>query len=96
MAQHSKSEAQEFLQTLHSRLNSVLPAGEEMQGRVTELVKRGSNDPSYRHLCSPEHAFTRGIALPRFHEELTETFGLSQDAARQALLAEGWANFSLS
>lgn len=93
MDQKPKSEALEFLQTLHARLNSVLPAGEEMQGQVTELVERGSNDSRYRHLCSPEHAFTRGIALPRVHEELTETFGLSADDAREALLAEGWANF---
>lgn len=93
MGQHPKSVALEFLQTLHTRLNSALPSAPEMQEKVTELVEWGSSDARYRHLCSPEHAFTRGIALPRVHEELTETYGLSADDAREALLAEGWANF---
>lgn len=92
MNKSPKSEALDFLQRLHARLNSVLPAGADMQRKVTELVELAGSDASYKHLCSPEHAFTRGIALPRVHDELTGTFGLSADAAREALLAEGWSN----
>lgn len=93
MAKHSKLDALEFLRRLQVRLNSVLPAAAEMHRQVSDLVERGRNEASYRHLCSAEHAFTRGIALPRVYDELTGTFGLSAEDARIALLSEAWANF---
>lgn len=93
MEQRSKSEALKFLQILHAQLNRRLPAAPAMQDRVSKLLELGRTDPEYRHLCSAEHAFTRGIALPMINEELTGTFGLSQADAREALLSEGWANF---
>jgi|AntDeeMinimDraft_5_1070356.scaffolds.fasta_scaffold00649_7 hypothetical protein len=87
-----KSDALNFLQTLHANLEQTLPAGPATENKVAELLELGATDASYRHLCSPEHAFTRGIALPRVHDELTGTLGLSAENAREALLAEGWTN----
>ena len=93
MDERRKSEALAFLQTLHAALNDQLPAGRAMREDLAELIEVGKADSLYRHLCSPEHAFTRGIALPLVYENLTGTLGLSDKDARQALLAEGWANF---
>lgn len=93
MDHHPKADALEFLRGLHARLDATLPSPAEMDRQVTDLIELGSNDTRYRHLCSAEHAFTRGLALPRIYEELTGAFGLSAEDARKALLSEGWANF---
>lgn len=93
MEQPAKSEAFAFLQTLHAALNGRLPPAAALRDEVAQLIELGRTDASYRHLCSREHAFTRGIALPRIHEELTSTLGLSTEDAREALLSEGWANY---
>lgn len=93
MDHHAKADALEFLRALHARLNTTLPAPAEMHGQVADLIELGRNDARYRHLCSAEHAFTRGIALPRVYEELTGAFGLSAEDAKKALLSEGWTNF---
>ena len=93
MTQAQQSDALNFLQILHANLDRRLPTAHLMKERIEELIARGKADATYRYLCSPEHAFTRGLALPHVHEVLTGTFGLSPANATQALLAEGWANF---
>ena len=62
----SKSEAFVFLQTLHQELDKRLLSGAAMQEKITNFLELRTGDSRYRHLCSPEHAFTRGVALPEF------------------------------
>lgn len=89
---NGKDSAYEFLRTLHENLDASFAGHQEMHTAVGELIKLGQSRAEFRYLCSPEHAFTRGIALPKIHEELTGTFNLSLDQAREALLTEGWIN----
>lgn len=88
-----KAQALEFLQSVHQELDAALPSPALMQAQISDLLKLRRADARFRHLCSREHAFTRGIVLPKISAPLTSTFGLPQDQARQALLAEGWKNY---
>lgn len=88
-----KAQALEFLQSVHQELDAALPSPALMQAQISDLLKLRRADARFRHLCSREHAFTRGIVLPKISALLTSAFGLPQDQARQALLAEGWKNY---
>jgi hypothetical protein len=62
-----------------------------MVQRIEGLIDQGKKDKNLKYLCSPEHAFTRGIVLPLLNSFLIKT-GLNANEAREALLVEGWIN----
>ena len=89
----SKNDAFEFLEALHRELERQLPPPLSMQADVSDLIRMGKSDARFRHLNSPEHAFTRGMILPKIHTFLTDVTGLSTKQAREAFLAESCANY---
>lgn len=89
-----KASAYEFLTDLNQFLNERMAEPKAMEEAVNELIKLGQVDPKMKHLCSPEHAFTRGIAMPLVNKFLIGS-GLSQQEACESLLMEGWANYKL-
>ncbi len=86
-----KAEAYQFLRSLHQQIEQELVGPEEMKEQVQELIELGKTEASKKYLCSPEHAFTRGIILPLLHQFLIRA-GLEVEEAKMALLTEGWAN----
>lgn len=87
-----KEKAFHFLSELHERLDSIISSGIRTKERVSELETLAKSNRAYKHFCGREHTFTKGIALPAIYSELTTTFGMGPDDARQSILAEGYSN----
>lgn len=88
-----KAQAWDLLTRLHEYLDQALAAGPMMQATIDALLDQGQQDPAYKHLCSPEHAFNRALVVPTLHKFLVNVMSLSPDQAREALRAEGYKNF---
>lgn len=88
-----KSDAYDFLASLHLRLEQRIGSPECVRQRIGELETLAAQDKRYKHYCGTEHTFTKGIALPAIYEELTTTFQNSPEQARASIYAEGFTNF---
>jgi hypothetical protein len=87
-----KEEAFRFLSELHRRLDTVIAPAAQTQQRISELEAIAKTDRAYKHFCGREHTFTKGIALPAIYSELTTTFNMAAEDAKQSIMAEGFSN----
>lgn len=83
-----KSQALAFLEGFQKRLNKVLPPARDLDAEIRRVNERARQNYPERHLKGPESAFLNLYAVPELFKEITSTSGLSDQAARKALLNE--------
>ena len=87
-----KSSAKEFLRRLATFLNENIPPRTATRKILDDVVRaaKASGDKRQSHMAFPEGAFLNTYAVPLIQQYLTNSVGLSGDAARQALLSESY------
>lgn len=83
-----KQDAYSFLKSLENRLNSSLPAPNELRTEIRKIVRDSKSDDLSEHLRLPESAFLNRFIMRPLFELVSAHDGMDISTARKAILCE--------
>ena len=88
----NKTEAYEFLKSLHKKLDSELPSPDAMRENIPSVVQEAKKDDNKKHMRQAEDAFLHHYAFPILFEHMLSVEGVDHHSAVDSLLSEYYRN----